>query len=101
MSGIYIPGMEMPKVCHECRLYEADIYYCAIADRPLDVSNSEIGRCSFCPLIPVPDHGRLIDERDALDAVRQGAPTQVSIDGFSKILFDAPTIIPADKEDGE
>lgn len=63
--GVYIKGMEMPQNCHECRLYEGDIYYCSAADKEIDISDSSEGKCQFCPLVPVPPHGRLIDA-DAL-----------------------------------
>lgn len=75
MSGIYIKGMKMPTRCAECFMYQC-------------------GATSMddCPLIPVPDHGRLIDA-DALmerlgDVEYKGA--------VKRVLIQAPTIIPAD-----
>ncbi len=59
--SVLIRGMEMPKACYECRMYEADIYYCAAAERDINISSSDEGRCSFCPLVHVPPHGDLID----------------------------------------
>ena len=43
---IYIKGMELPKSCHECPF----LYVTSVCD------GSE-----SCPIIPVPDHGRLIE----------------------------------------
>lgn len=59
--SVLIKNMEMPKNCHECRLYEGDIYYCSAADKMIDISDSSAEKCQFCPLVPVPPHGRLID----------------------------------------
>jgi hypothetical protein len=96
--GVYIKNMEMPKNCHECRLYEGDIYYCSAADKMIDISDSSAEKCQFCPLFPVPPHGRLIDA----DELRYWS------DDSAMIAFDyvtrsqinaAPTIIPA--EEGE
>ena len=50
MSGVYIP-MEMPTSCAECRFYGE---YCYAKGDENKYSKLP------CPLIPVPDHGRLI-----------------------------------------
>lgn len=65
--SVLIKGLKIPKTCYECQMYEADIYYCSAAEREIDIPSSDEGRCSFCPLIEMPDHGDLID-RDALMA---------------------------------
>lgn len=52
--GVYIKGMEMPKTCDNCFL---PLQYCPYAMKP----NGE------CPLVPVPEHGRLIEEADAVE----------------------------------
>ena len=94
MSGVYISGRKPPNSCDDCWVSDCP------HDEHID-GYKMMCRPSYCPLIPVPDHGRLIDEQDALKAVEQGAPTLVDRVGLSKILFDAPTIIPADKEEKE
>ena len=96
MSGVYIKGMEMPRNCHECRLYEADIYFCSVADKGIDIADTEMGRCSFCPLIPVPEHGRLIEAERLKEVFRRNV---VSGDVFNQLIDIAPTIIPASKEE--
>ena len=93
MSGVFIPGMEMPKNCCECpvnmelckRGYKYLLAHMELYDR----------RADDCPLIAVPDHGRLIDA-DALP--RFGGRGGLI---HSKDVDNAPTIIPADKEDAE
>ena len=94
MSGVYIPGMEMPKSCYFCEMYEADLYWCSAAKRDIDSFDDYDNRSSFCPLVPVPDHGRLIDA-DALRHTYYHAP---SFPNLCKAINEAPTIIPADKE---
>ena len=88
--SVYIKGMEMPKTCFLCKLsyMTGERLFCYLTKE--EVLRGKIA--PECPIIPVPDHGRLIDA-DALDYI------SVSIDKrgcISKI--DGPTIIPADKE---
>lgn len=68
MSGLYIPGMEMPKNCEKCihsvwsNFYQ--IYMCNAVrkDEPVlfdrkQVKSTDVlrsGRADNCPLIPVP-----------------------------------------------
>lgn len=74
MAGIYIPGMEMPTSCKDCRI-SFDVgqeWLCQLCTDPNPcVVGGEFWReCGdgadevcpdWCPLIPVPPHGRLID----------------------------------------
>lgn len=91
MSGIYIPGMEMPKRGNG---FDITIY-------PDGSCISENGL--HYTLVPVPDHGRLGD----LDAVErhlvkmQMAQKDVVAHGIRKaraVVRDMPTIIPAEEE---
>ena len=95
MSGIYIPGMEMPTSCGQCPFHDEDYR----GKEHCDIGWKRIGKAEekpdWCPLVPVPPHGRLIDA-DALEH------------DFEKLLFQdnwyynslhhAPTIIPASEE---
>ena len=62
-------------------------------------------RPSWCPLFPVPDHGRLIDadalaEEHRVRAHQGMTENSYSVHTIAKAWVDeAPTIIPADKED--
>ena len=105
--SVYIKGMEMPKNCEECAIksWDTEDYVCPFSG----VSTLCISRQADCPLIPVPDHGRLID-KDALEqdisesVVFSGRENNPEIYGANKIInriHHAPTIIPADKEAGE
>ena len=112
MSGVYIKGMQMPKTCEECSL-NYDCFACIVTgirfygDSDFDPSK---GKLENCPLIPVPDHGRLIDadalittfcewgtrlERGRKIVITMSEAKQAIVD----IIDDAPTIIPADKEE--
>ena len=65
--SVLIKGMEMPKSCEKCPCKTADAFGglgCqATGYIPLRKVNQN--RPDWCPLIPVPPHGRLIDA-DAL-----------------------------------
>ena len=58
MSGIYIPDMELPARCEKCPLYKPHLPCCKAGART-DVTVEE--KSKYCPLVAVPDHGRLID----------------------------------------
>ena len=105
MSGIYIPGVEMPAHCMDCPfMVSRDNDDCILQSTEANESfeNWEQMRAG-CPLIPVPEHGRLIDA----DASKSdGFHTLVCYTGkmpyeyTAMLIDDVPTIIPADK-DGE
>lgn len=91
MSGLYIPNIELPTCCAGCHFRDA--LMCEMGGSvPFN------RRLYDCPLIPVPDHGRLIDA-DALESNlnKMGILVDARVKGFIKSI---PTIIPADK-DGE
>ena len=60
---ILIKNMEMPKSCDECELLY-DFVYCIVTKQKMLDADFE-KRNPSCPLIPVPEHGDLID-RDAV-----------------------------------
>lgn len=103
MSGIYIPNRPMPEHCGECfsyhNLFGRDICWCGNGRR---IELYPDKRPDWCPIVPIPDHGRLIDA----DALKEHFPHDedwdypVNTNSFVNDLIDgAPTIIPADKED--
>ena len=117
MSGVYIPGMEMPTDCFDCQFALDGM---CVAMTPVSTRRwTSEETTNYCPLIPVPDHGDLID-RTALYAnaaewemqarhLAVTSPDARTFDKWQTILSerasfkfdvaDAPTIIPADKED--
>lgn len=119
MSGIYIPGMEMPIDCCDCPM-SGDYRMCCSLMPGVPALYAEFTdaiktnrRHKDCPLVPVPKHGRLIDA-DALMAHfekiadiewnKKAAPISWSY-AFEDVMDDienAPTIVPADPaEEGE
>ena len=113
MSGVYIKGMEMPKNCCECLLAklsptgESLLCNYTLSVVPWDDKSFD------CPLIPVPDHGRLIDadaftkdECNNCDGACEALPCDClncKADcrcDFMKDIAIAPTIIPAEEGEG-
>lgn len=116
MSGIYIPGMEMPTSCRDCWI-EQEGFWCGALDGYQNTRCFTNERREDCPLVPVPPHGRLIDGdalKDAIDSTDwyHQAPSKDMVLGansaehqawykwqdINAAVYNAPTIIPADKE---
>lgn len=107
-----VRGMEMPKDCPYCPLahwnFKNEFTGCEITKKYF--STEELyadGRPDFCPLVLVPEHGRLID-KDALEqdisesVVFSGRENNPEIYGANKIInriHYAPVIIPAEEVD--
>lgn len=125
MAGIYIAGMQMPKTCKECP-FRVETY---LLTRQICIANNREEICegidkidNSCPLVAVPDHGRLIDTdalREAVgkveaarrqeycalsEAEKECEYEQGVWDGVhmvAKMISVAPTVIPVDKEAAE
>lgn len=101
--GIYIPGIRKPLSCLQCPCSGTDVddekefWICELAHRVLTSTELCDNAPNDCPLIPVPDHGRLIDA-DAL--MKKGMPLSFSIQRWVQEvdIACAPTIIPAEEE---
>ena len=93
--SILIKGMEMPKDCEECLFYEVDVENGCWLKKYFCVRRYGIDRPSWCPIVEIPPHGRLIDA-DALTgkAYMDGKLMCVEMDDIE----EAPTIIEAEKE---
>ncbi len=109
--SILIKGMEMPKNCFDCPLFD-DVYTDADGDDdyicglgvPLDYYQASGKTKKDCPLVHVPPHGRLIDA-DALTAkfkeMGLGEHSLIErffADGVYVMIDYATTIIPASEE---
>ena len=121
--GIYIKGMEMPKSCHWCPLLvsidgaddHAPFCYCALDHFKVPCTPEFVmtrketmeKRHEYCPLVPVPPHGRLIDADALLESIKEAKKKQPEIsDVYDDDYFAvaewvsyAPTVIEA--EEGE
>lgn len=99
--GVYIKGMEMPEHCGVCR-FAVDGWCYAYGKPNIDALAND-GRTNFCPLVPVPPHGRLIDAGKLEELCNIMAE---KCDGIGTSIWEqfrttvewCHTIIPADKE---
>lgn len=99
-----IKGLQMPKNCIDCPLFESLYHFHGCHARPesfsdRDMWNFAVGdRPSWCPLVEVPTpHGDLIDRDEEIErAWRLNLSTRELI---ATMLESAPAIIPA--EDGD
>ena len=107
MSGVYIKDTDMPRNCHSC--FACLFRFCQAGDRELTEKETRptADRPSDCPLIPVPDHGRLIDA-DALEEHKfVGIFGDMEKNSYAvgwntaieAIVENAPTVIPKDYVD--
>ena len=87
MSGVYIKGRKPPNSCDDCWVSDCP------NDEHID-GYRMMDRPYYCPLIPVPDHGDLIDRDACVNYARDN-----DSHAWESLVY-APTIIPADKEDG-
>ena len=107
--SILIKGMEMPKNCMLCSfcVEEADPAngeMCMVTGTLMPPCTRE--RLDNCPLIPVPDHGDLIERDVLIEAMARMVPWAITdptanafLDGLSaayEAIKAATTIIPAD-----
>lgn len=106
MSGIYIPNMEMPTEC-PCRLVGSGYDVWCFAAYGIPARVKEYDECcengtkpSWCPLVAVPDHGRLIDG-DELEQKMKSRKNYVGrLSDADCLVADAPTIIEAENNNG-
>lgn len=98
MAGVYIPGMEMPIFCNYCVFSHN-----GVCDLNHDVicTYEPVTRAADCPLVHVPDHGRLGD-LDALKKKTYPFPCAIGVEYAVTLraINEAPTIIPAEEEKG-
>lgn len=105
MSGIYIPGAEKPNSCYDCEL---NIYgFCTRLKRYV-VDSAFVD--AKCPILPIPDHGRLGDLDALAECIRTEGKNQAEqlADRHHPVVMAygdcygkckaAPTIVPTDKE---
>ena len=105
MSGVYI-NMEMPSGCVNCPLnFDATCNLIPFG-KPDETNGSE--RRPDCPLLPVPDHGRLVDA-DALittfcewgTRLERGRKLVITMSEAKQeivdIIEDAQTILPGEE----
>ena len=115
--GVYIKGMKMPTGCDDCEFCKRAISgydWCCVPmtngrDKPLD---EPVIKPDWCPLVPVPKHGRLVDAdvltelcRDiqSIEWNKHTAPYswEYAYEDFENVILNAPTIIPPEETNKE
>lgn len=97
--SVLIKNMRMPTSCSECAFcgyYGKGDHVCDITGKEVVYELSLENRLDDCPLVELPPHGRLIDADSLMESDLGGEPYKSVI---RRVLMQAPTIIPADKED--
>lgn len=92
--SILVKDMKMPTSCYDCNCFIRDSDgsdYCCLLMQDIEDNDK---RDDDCPLVPVPEHGDLIDRDEQIErAWRLKLSTRELIE---EMLKSAPTIIPAD-----
>lgn len=110
--SVLIKGMEMPSNCESCPCKTADAFGglgCqATGYIPLRKANQD--RPDWCPLVPVPPHGRLIDAAELQKDIHEhdyilsdkwnSTDSGMFTHGIDYAISVAPTIIPAEEGKG-
>ena len=101
--SILIKGMEMPESCFDCPISHfayCRTIACGITGKTISASDYEKMRLDNCPLVPIQEHGDLIDRDALLDTatIHWSQTTNESCFPIDEIEY-APIIIPADGKD--
>lgn len=96
--SILIKGMEMPTSCASCPCGDDESRFCRAANEYIPM----LGRPKFCPLVPVPPHGRLIDADALRDRWIWGDTDRLGYTECVEVIDidNTPTIIEAEVDDG-
>lgn len=100
MADLLIKGMEMPRTCWDCVCVNGEFGYCQVNGQSICGFDS---KSSWCPLVEVPTHGRLIDADELLkrkgDCYDHEGHLLYAV-GTGNIML-APTVIEASEVDNE
>ena len=94
--SVLIKGMEMPTSCDDCRLNNGISCYAVLEYMEDDVVGRTDDRPDWCPLVPAPPHGRLIDADALEDFIRKD--WDKNDHWIAEVVYSRPTIIPAEEE---
>lgn len=100
--SVLIKGMEMPKNCDECRIMVFEDTNCVpelFCGCPIVFKAHPQGvghRPDYCPLVEVPEHGRLIDADCCNDYFYEHMSDDMMIAAMNAIN-EMPTIIETEK----
>ena len=112
--GVYIKGMKMPTSCYGCPFFTQVDYWNKNGEADILSKCKRTGEFTWesvngylpnCPLVPVPEHGDLIDRYDlknkeiTIDYDEWDDTFEDGLLFVADLIDNAPTIIPADKEE--
>ena len=107
--SVYIKDMEMPKRCRDCLFAgyvdaKVELNVCMFNGHNQPTLNP--GRMVFCPLVPVPEHGRLIDADVLFDFIlniykNAKGDARIAYSDVLDTIVAAGDVIPASKEGNE
>ena len=102
MSDLLIKGVETPKSCYVCPFCDYVSARCdAVKGNPYTPESRYEKRADFCPLVPVPSHGRLIDADALVDSFDPSdfwnPDAEDNCFAAIHVVNCAPTIIPAEE----
>ena len=95
--SILIKGMEMPEKCGSCDLFHVESpMHCTVVKGHKTVGAPYgMPRPDWCPLVEIPEHGRLIDaDRATTESIKRTGKRLLAID-------TAPTVIEAEGSEDE
>lgn len=104
--SVYIKGMEMPTSCFDCPFREntdPDTWTCLVfGEKFTDRFFHREHRDERCPLVPVPEHGRLIDADKCIEIIERlrdhagNEDMAFALNWSARRAAEMPAIIPAD-----
>lgn len=90
--SVLIKGMEMPTACSKCDCGNRDYGFCQITRDSWWHIDPSTERIENCPLVPIPDHGDLVD-RDELYV------NTMDYCDLEEKIWNTPAVIPAEKSE--
>lgn len=109
--SILLKGIEMPDCCMNCPLSVSvnfGLVCCPTStilpdSKLFDDDGNALEKPSWCPIIEVPPHGRLIDANATYDSIAEveHSGNYVDMDAVGRGIDDTPTVIPADNQGGD
>lgn len=95
--SVLIKDMKMPSNCQNCFASDYECRFCRVTKEYIPM----LGKPKFCPLVELSDHGDLIDAEEQMRLMR--ACEYDTYDDYNRafdMLDNAPTIIPAERNEG-
>lgn len=97
--SVLIKGMEMPTACSKCDCGNGDYGFCQITRDSWWHIDPSTERMDNCPLVPIPDHGDLIDRDAYLDKLRTVEDDGVWMYAAAASVSVMPAVIPAERSE--